>query len=268
MKRRSTQRSRGEPSFHETWGNQSYIEWWLKKRARKGPIREMQSEMVACMIPYSLDKPIRVLDLCAGFGALAISILKSYPKAKALCLDGSEPMTELGRKQTAAFAERIEFAQASLDTADWLKSTSGTYHAVVSAQALMRFMTSARRQTLYKEIFNIVTPGGCFINVDDMCAPSPGLHKRYKAALNQWLEGYIQEESGETSPFEKYKEDSPVDYIKPIRDGFLDQELSWLREAGFEDVDCFWKFGTMTVYGGFRPEKPGLISSLFRVFKS
>jgi len=219
------------------------------------------------MIPYSLDKPIRVLDLCAGFGALAISILKSYPKAKALCLDGSEPMTELGRKQTAAFAERIEFAQASLDTADWLKSTSGTYHAVVSAQALMRFMTSARRQTLYKEIFNIVTPGGCFINVDDMCAPSPGLHKRYKAALNQWLEGYIQEESGETSPFEKYKEDSPVDYIKPIRDGFLDQELSWLREAGFEDVDCFWKFGTMTVYGGFRPEKPGLISSLFRVFK-
>jgi tRNA (cmo5U34)-methyltransferase len=132
----------------------------------------------------------------------------------------------------------------------------------------MRFMTSARRKSLYKEIFNIVTPGGCFINVDDMCAPSSALHKRYNAALNQWLEGYIQEGSGDTPQFVKYKEDSPVNYIKPIKDGFLDQELSSLREAGFEDVDCFWKFGTMTVYGGFRPEKPGLISSFARLFKS
>jgi len=220
------------------------------------------------MIPYPLDKAIRVLDLCAGFGALAISILKNYPKAKALCIDGSKPMTELGRKRTTAFAERIEFAQASLDTTDWLKTTSGTYHAVVSAQALMRFLTPARRQSLYKEIFDIVVPGGCLINVDDVCAPSPALHKRYNAALNQWLEGYIPEGSEDKLRFAKYKEDSPVDDIKPIRDGFLDQELSCLREAGFEDVDCFWKFGMMTVYGGFRPEKPGLISSLFRVFKS
>jgi tRNA (cmo5U34)-methyltransferase len=258
---------KGATDFHETWGNPDYIEWWLKKRAWKGPIREMQAEMVVRMIPHPLHRAIRVLDLCAGFGALAITILKSRPKAKALCIDGSEQMTKLGRERTASFAERIEFAQASLDTAEWLKFITGTYDAVVSAQALIRFVTPARRKSLYKEIFNIVTPGGCFINVDDVCAPSLALRRRYNGALNQWLEGYIQEASGDTPAFVKCKEDSPVNYSEPRKDGFLDQELSWLREAGFEDVDCFWKFGVMTVYGGFRPETPGFISSLVRAFK-
>jgi tRNA (cmo5U34)-methyltransferase len=268
MMKRKTDGSRGAPNFHGTWENPEYIEWWLKKRAWKGPIREMQAEMVARMIPYPLDRAIRVLDLCAGFGALAITILKSRPKAKALCIDGSAEMTKLGRERAASFAERIEFAQASLDTGDWLKSIAGTYDAVVSAQALIRFTTSARRKSLYKEIFNIVTPGGCFINVDDVCAPTPALRKRYNAALDQWLEGNIQEASGWPPRFVKYEKDAPGNYSEPSKDGFLDQELSWLRDSGFEDVDCFWKFGVMTVYGGFRPEKRGLIRALFRAFKS
>lgn len=259
---------RGRTHFHETWGNPDYIEWWLKKRAWRGPIREMQAEMVVRMIPHPLDRAIRVLDLCTGFGALAIAILKARPNAKAFCIDGSEEMTKLGKERTAAFADRIEFAQALVDTADWLKVTTGTYDAVVSSQALIRFITADRRKLLYKEIFNIVTPGGCFINLDDVCAPTPGLNRRYNAAINQWLKDYMQEPSEGTPAYGKYKEHSPGDYREPRKDGFLDQELSWLQEAGFEDVDCFWKFGMITVYGGFRPEKPGLIGSLFRAFKS
>lgn len=254
--------------FHETWENPDYIQWWLKKRAWKGPVREMQAEVVVQMIPYPLDRSIRVLDLCAGFGALAISIVKSRPNAKVFCIDGSEEMTRLGRDRTAAFGQRIEFAQAWLDTPDWLKLTTGTYNAIVSAQALVRFLSPERRKSLYKEIFNITAPGGCFINADDVCAPTKTLRKRYRRALNQWLDDYGQQSNGDRPAFVKFKEESPVNYADPRKDGYLDQELSSLREAGFEDVDCFWKFGMMTIYGGFRPEKPGLIESLLRAFKS
>ncbi len=262
------QKKKATSDSHEAWNNPDYIHWWLKKRAWKGPIREIQAEMVVRMIPHPLDSAIRVLDLCAGFGALSIAILKSRPNAKALCIDGSEELTKLGRDRTAEFAERIKFVQASLDTADWLTSTTGSYDAVVSAQAFIRFLTPERRKSLYKEIFNITSPGGCFINADDICAPTVTLRKRYRRALNQWLDDHLREPSGDTPAFVKFKEDSPVNHDEPRKDGFLDQELCWLREAGFEDVDCFWKFGMMTIYGGFRPEKPGLIGSLFRAFKS
>ena len=41
-------------------------------------------------------------------------------------------------------------------------------------------------------------------------------------------------------------------YHGPHNNGILEDELVWLREAGFEDVDCFWKFTTTVVYGGFK----------------
>ena len=46
---------------------------------------------------------------------------------------------------------------------------------------------------------------------------------------------------------------APSTYHGPHNNGYLDEELTWLREAGFVDVDCFWKFTTIVVYGGFKP---------------
>ena len=34
--------------------------------------------------------------------------------------------------------------------------------------------------------------------------------------------------------------------------GLMEDELLWLREGGFHDVDVFWKFTNYAVYGGFK----------------
>lgn len=41
-------------------------------------------------------------------------------------------------------------------------------------------------------------------------------------------------------------------YDKPAK---LDDQLEWLREAGFADVDCYYKYLMFAVYGGRRPER-------------
>jgi hypothetical protein len=33
----------------------------------------------------------------------------------------------------------------------------------------------------------------------------------------------------------------------------LEEQLRWLREAGFREVECFWKEGRSAIIGGFRP---------------
>ncbi len=33
----------------------------------------------------------------------------------------------------------------------------------------------------------------------------------------------------------------------------LENRLRWLREAGFRDVDCFWKNPPAVIIGGFCP---------------
>src|SRR5438093_1255006 len=87
--------------------NREFIERWIAKGGWQGPIREMQTAMVLRMIPQFLDALIRVLDLGAGYGVLAVAVLRDRPKATALCLDASAEMLKLGRERNT-LGHRIE----------------------------------------------------------------------------------------------------------------------------------------------------------------
>src|SRR6266705_1782055 len=154
----ATPNDESRTSIEATWGNREFIERWIAKGGWQGPIREMQTAMVLRMIPQPLDAPIRVLDLGAGYGALAVAVLRDRPKATALCLDASAEMLKLGRERNA-LGHRIEFVQASLETPDWLNSVNGLFDAVISSRALHHFTTNQRRRFMFKEIFGIDIAG-------------------------------------------------------------------------------------------------------------
>lgn len=81
----------GDTSWQQTWGNSKFIEQWANKNGWQAPIREVQTAMVLRMIPPPLEASIRVLDIGAGYGALAAAVLNDRPNATAVCLDASEP---------------------------------------------------------------------------------------------------------------------------------------------------------------------------------
>ncbi len=240
------------PLLETTWGNREFIESWMAKGGWQGPLREMQRAVVLRMIPQPGDAPIRVLDVGAGYGALATAILNDRPNATAVCLDASAEMIKLGREQNANVSARIEFVQGFLETPDWVKAVAGSFDAVVSSRALHHFTAHQRRRFLFQEIFARVRPGGCFINADNVRAPTPGLRDRYARARDEWLDRQVRQSSHGQTTLTQLRAAAPSTYHGPHNNGYLDQELAWLRGAGFEDVDCFWKCGTMVVYGGFR----------------
>jgi tRNA (cmo5U34)-methyltransferase len=244
-----------EPSteWRNTWGNREFIERWISKGGWQGPIREVQTAMVLRMIPHPIEAPIRVLDLGAGYGALATAVLADRPDATAVCLDASLEMIKLGRERTFKFKNRISFVQGSLDDPEWLKAVDGTFDAVISSRALHHFTENQRRRFIFKEAYGILGRGGCFINADNVRAPTATLRERYAKARDAWLDRQVREQSNGKTGLQDLKAAAPSTYHGPHNNGRLDEELAWLREAGFEDVDCFWKLGTTVVYGGFRP---------------
>jgi tRNA (cmo5U34)-methyltransferase len=239
-------------SWQETWGNREFIERWIAKGGWQAPIREMQTAVVLRMIPHPVDAPIRLLDLAAGYGALAVAVLNDRPNATAVCLDASEEMLKLGRERNSSFGNRIDFVQGSLETADWVNAINGTFDAVISSRALHHFTANQRRRFMFKEIFGILRAGGCFINADNVRAPTQSLRDRYSKARDEWLDRQVQESSGGKTTLAELRAATPSTYHGPHNNGYLEEELAWLKEAGFGDVDCFWKFGTTVVYGGFR----------------
>ena len=231
------------PVKDQAWESREFIDSWDERTEREKSIRDMQVKSVVYAIPHPKQQPIRVLDLGAGWGALAAAVLDDRPNATAVCYDASEEMIALGRERGARFAGRIEFVLGPLDAPDWTKRVSGPFDAVISARAL-HHLTHEQRRRVFREAYSLVRPGGCFINSDSLRAESETLKQRYRDIRQRWING-----GRETGPAEPQRVRLPhgAHY-----NGSMEEELSWLREAGFRDVDVFWKFTSYAVYGGFR----------------
>jgi tRNA (cmo5U34)-methyltransferase len=240
------------PEWQQTWGSGEFVERWATKGGWQAPFREVQTAMVLRMIPHPIDARIRVLDIGAGYGALAVAVLNDRPNATAVCLDASEAMLKLGKERTGNLKNRISFIQGSLETTDWLKSVDGTFDAIISSRALHHFTENQRRRHIFREVFGLVRAGGCFLNADNVRAPTKSLSDRYRKARDEYLDRFVRESTGGKTNLAEVRAASPSTYHGPHNNGYLEEELNWLREAGFEDVDCFWKFTTTLVYGGFK----------------
>ena len=241
-----------DTDWQTTWGDQGFIENWASKGSWQAPIRDVQTAMALRMIPQPIEAPIRILDVGAGYGALAAAVLRDRLNATAVCLDASEAMLKLGPEKNSDLKERMTFTQGSLESPDWLKAVDGSFDAVISSRALHHFTENQRRRDIFKELFNLVRAGGCFVNADNVRASTKSLTEHYRNARDEYLDRYVRGASGGRSNLAEAKAATPSSYHGPHNNGILEEELAWLREAGFVDVDCFWKFTTTVVYGGFK----------------
>ena len=123
---------------------------------------------------------------------------------------------------------------------------------MVSSRALHHFTDHQRRRYIFKELFDLVRVGGCFINADNVRGATKSLSERYRIARDEYLDRFVRQASGGNTNLAQAKAAAPSTYHGPHNNGYLEEELTWLREAGFVDVDCFWKLTTIVVYGGFK----------------
>jgi tRNA (cmo5U34)-methyltransferase len=168
----------------------------------------------------------RILDLGTGSGRL-LSLLKlDRPQADAIALDFSPTMLELARAQFAA-DPTVQVIEHNLDQP---LPSLGCFDAVVSSFAI-HHVSHERKRSLYSEIFALLEPGGVFCNLEHVASPTANLHHQFRVAL-----GIDQQ---------------PDDPSNQLLD--VETQLSWLREIGFEDVDCYWKWLELALLIGVKP---------------
>jgi tRNA (cmo5U34)-methyltransferase len=245
METKLTEDKRAVPA-DRAWDNREFIQTWEAESERDRSIREMQMKTVVFMIPHPREQAIRILDVGAGYGALAAAILADRPNASAVCLDGSEEMLKLGRERNAKFGARIEFVRGGMDAPGWAGALSGSFDAVVSARAL-HHLTHEQRRRFFRDACGLVRPGGCFINSDSLLASSETLRGLYRKTRQRWIDDQTGNPARETQAPSRTRLPHGAHY-----NGLMEDELGWLRAAGLKDVDVFWKFTNYAVYGGFK----------------
>src|SRR4051812_10775892 len=153
------------PDNHD-WDSPDYVEGWAQGQDPKEKNRQEAFGVLANTIPYDKEHPIRILDLGAGYGALTKFLLEAYPNATAVCQDGSNEMARLGGERMKNLDGRFAYAICDFSQPNWTEAINGTFDAVVSSIAIHNVRDPKIMQRIYKEIFPLVKPGGCFLNFD------------------------------------------------------------------------------------------------------
>lgn len=167
----------------------------------------------------------RILDLGTGDGRLIKLLKADRPHVKAVAIDASPTMLKSARGHFANDPSvKIVNHDLSLPLPDL-----GYFDVVVSSFAI-HHLDHKRKRSLYEEIYDILTPTGVFCNLEHVASPSVELHIRFLNAI-----GYTP------------KTESKSDKVLP-----METQLNWLREIGFVDADCYWKWLGMALLIGFK----------------
>jgi tRNA (cmo5U34)-methyltransferase len=188
------------------------------------------------------DDVKRVLDLGTGDGYTLGLVLAAHPDAVGIGLDFSEEMLERARARFGGDA-RVEIRAHDLDRP--LPQSLGSFDLVVSSFAIHHCVPE-RQRALYAEVFERLAAGGVFVNLEHVASPTPALHEALLTAVGRTL-----------------AEDDPSNKLVAV-----DKQLGWLRELGFADVDCFWKWRELAILSGRRPELLAKTSQLPMSFGS
>lgn len=148
------------------------------------------------------------------------------PEMVGVGVDFSELMLARARKRFAG-DERVELVEH--DLAEPLPAL-GRFDAVVSSFAI-HHLEHERKRSLYGEVFDLLEPGGVFANFEHVASPTHRLHLAFFAAIDEPIEN-----------------EEPSDRLLDV-----ETQLGWLRELGFEDVDCYWKWLEMALLIGLKP---------------
>jgi tRNA (cmo5U34)-methyltransferase len=193
---------------------------------------------VARMIPFGRDDVFDVLDLGAGTGLLSALLHQHFPKARLTLVDISDEMLARARYRFAGERDvRIIVSDYSVEP------LPGKFEAIVSALSI-HHLDDPGKAALFRRVHDALQPGGQFVNAEEVLAPTEALDQLY---WDEW-ERLARAAGAPEEEFEGVEERAKYD--KPAR---LDDQLRWLREAGFSDVDCYYKYLMFAVYGGRRP---------------
>lgn len=239
----------------QIWQNRTVAENFLTGVRGAIPFATEQIN-IALRVLDQLSIPIQhVADLGCGDGTIAHAILTHYPDAHVTAIDFSEPMLEQAAQRLQPFGDRATLIQADLYTSDWQasldKQTVGTFDAVLSGYCI-HHLPDDRKQALYREIFHQLRSGGCFLNIEHVASASPWIEALFNDTLVDSIYHWHQtqgdrrsrEEIGQTFV---YREDKKANILAPV-----EVQCEWLRAIGFQQVDCFFKFFELAVFGGIR----------------
>jgi len=175
----------------------------------------------------------RVLDLGTGNGRLLKIIKANRPNITGVDLDISPTMLRVAQ-ESFAVDKSVKVIEHDLNNSLLpLLSKLGTFDVIVTSLTI-HHLTHKRKRSIYEEVFSLLNRGGIFCNLEHVDSPTSNLHEHFLNSIGDRIARFARDENSD-------------------RLLSLETQLGWLRQIGFVDVDCYWKWLELALIIGIKP---------------
>ncbi len=239
----------------EVWKLPAIVNRFLSYRTAIPLAQEQIGVMMSIL--KTREQPVEsFLDLGCGDGILGAAVLGEYPSARGVFADFSEPMLKQAREGFKEYADQLVFENLDYGDKAWVNRMQphGPFDAVVSGFSI-HHQPDARKYEIYQEIFSLLKPGGWFINIEHVASASQtsvDLFEQHYASVRHAME----KQNGGTRTLQEViheystRPDKAANILAPT-----ELQCAWLREIGYEEVDCYMRIYEAAVFGGRRPNQ-------------
>jgi tRNA (cmo5U34)-methyltransferase len=203
--------------------------WTSNQHAReyleRADLISHRGEGEAALLEFIPPTARRILDLGTGDGRLLALISTTHPESEGVAVDFSPAMLEAARRRFAGDS-RVRVVEHNLDSS---LPDLGRFDAIISSFAI-HHLVHERKRKLYAEIYELLNAGGVFCNLEHVSSPSQRLHEEFLNRIGFTVDT-----------------EDPSNKLLDV-----ETQLQWLREIGFVDVDCHWKWRELALLVGVR----------------
>ena len=212
-----------------------YDDWMMKALPNYSDIFSSALEL----LPFDPQAALQVLDLGAGTGLFSQHVLGKYPHANFVLVDLAEKMLGVARERFGNASEQFKYVLG-----DYRQLEGQTGYDLVISSLSIHHLEDEEKRDLFGRIHTVLRQGGLFINVDQIRGGTPYLRDLYWDHFLQQVraagfsEQRIQESIDRRTAYDK--------------EALLEEQLEWLKSAGFQNVDCVYKNFFVGVFLGMK----------------
>ncbi len=237
------------------WANNSVAQNFLEGVRGAIPLAVAQIDCLLRIIHLTQSQVNSFLDLGCGNGILGKAISEQYPQAQGIFVDISPSMLQAAQDTIDNSQGKYNFLLQDFGFPTWHNSLEKTtaFEVIVSGFAI-HHQPDPRKQEIYQEIYDLLKPGGIFLNLEHIASHSPLGEKAFDELFVDSLYAYHKNQN----PTQSRSETTQQYYNRDDKNAniltLVETQCQWLREIGFRDVDCFFKLLEIALFGGVKPD--------------
>ena len=237
----------------EVWKLPAIVNRFLSYRAAI-PLAQEQIGIMMSILKTRTQPVETFLDLGCGDGILGAAILGECPSSHGVLVDFSKPMLEQAREHLKEYADQLVFEALDYGDRAWVNRMQAhrRFDAVVSGYSI-HHQPDARKYSIYQEIFSLLNDGGWFINIEHV---SSAAQLNIDLFENHYILARfaIEQRNGGTRTFDQLADEyrNRPDKAANIL-ASTEIQCDWLREIGYEEVDCYFRIYELAVFAGRHP---------------